>query len=106
MIFLTVAGLAVMLSACGGGGGSSSGSGSLLLGFTDGPVDNLDPVVVTFTEVKVHAANGGGEGITFDMTWVGTTSRVTVDLKTLAQGNSIRLLNDETLPAGNYYGSE
>ena len=101
--FLTLAGLMLMLSACGGGGGgdSSSGSGSLSLGLTDGPVDDLDQVVVTFTEVIVHPA-GGGEDITFDMTEGGTTSGVSVDLKTLAQGNSIRLLEDEPLPAGNY----
>ncbi len=101
MIFLAVAGLALMLSACGGGGGSSSGSGSLSLALTDGPVDDLDQVVVTFTEVIVHPASGGSD-LTFDMTDGGTTSGMTVDLKTLAQGNSVRLLNDETLPAGHY----
>ena len=99
--FLTLAGLMLMLSACGGGGDSSSGSGSLSLGLTDGPVDDLDQVVVTFTEVIVHPA-GGGEDLTFDMTEGGITSGVSVDLKTLSQGNSIRLLEDEPLPAGNY----
>jgi len=102
MIFLAAAGLALLLSACGGGGGgSSSGSGSLSLGLTDGPVDDLDQVVVTFTAVIVHPTNGGGD-LTFDMTEGGTTSGMTVDLKTLTQGNSVRLLNDETLPAGHY----
>jgi len=101
MNFLELAGLALMLSACGGGGGSSSGSGSLSLGLTDGPVDDLEQVVVTFTEVIVHPANGG-QDLTFDMTEGGTTSGMSVDLKTLGQGNSIRLLDDETLPAGHY----
>ena len=100
MYSLAAAGLALLLSACGGGGGSSSGSGSLSLGLTDGPVDNLEKVVVTFTEVIVHKA--GGQDITFDMTEGGTTSGVSVDLKTLGQGNSIRLLNDETLSEGRY----
>jgi hypothetical protein len=99
--FLTLAGFMLMLSACGGGGGSSSGTGSLSLGLTDGPVDDLAEVVVTFTEVIVHPA-GGGEDLTFDMTEGGTTSGMSVDLKTLGQGNSIRLLEDEPLPAGNY----
>ncbi len=100
--FISLAGLILMLSACGGGGSdSSTGSGSLSLGLTDGPVDDLAEVVVTFTEVIVHPA-GGGEDLTFDMTEEGTTEGVSVDLKTLSQGNSIRLLEDEPLPAGNY----
>ena len=99
--FLTLAGLTLMLSACGGGGDSPSGSGSLSLGLTDGPVDDLDQVVVTFTEVIVHPA-GGGQDLSFDMTEGGTTDGMSVDLKTLSQGNSIRLLEDEPLPAGDY----
>jgi hypothetical protein len=100
--FLALAGLMLLLSACGGGGGdSAAGSGSLSLGLTDGPVDDLEQVVVTFTEVIVHPA-GGGQDLVFDMTEGGTTSGVSVDLKTLTQGNSIRLLEDEPLPAGNY----
>ena len=101
MNFLAVAGLALLLTACGGGGGSDSGSGSLSLGLTDGPVENLDQVVVTFTEVIVHPADGGSD-LVFDVTDNGATSGITVDLKTLGQGNSIRLLDDETLPAGKY----
>lgn len=101
MNYLALACLALLLTACGGGGSSGSGTGSLSLGLTDGPVDDLYQVIVTFTEVIVHPA-GGGPDLTFDVTDGGTTSGMSVDLKSLGQGNSVRLIDDEVLPAGNY----
>lgn len=47
---------ALAMAACGGGGGS--GTGSLTVGVTDAPVDGAEAVVVAFTKVTVHKADG------------------------------------------------
>lgn len=52
---------ALGLSACGGGGGGSdpgSDSGTLSLSVTDAPVDNAARVLVQFSGVTVHQADG------------------------------------------------
>ena len=93
---------ALLLTACGGGGGGGAvgGLGSLSLGLTDGPVDDLYQVMVTFTGVIIHPADGSAD-IVVDVT-DDQGNGMTIDLKSLGQGNSVRLLEDYPLPAGDY----
>lgn len=101
MSFLMISVFTLLLSACGsGGGGSSSGSGALSLGLTDAPVDDLYKVMVTFTGVIIHPADGS-EDIVVDVTDE-MGDGMTIDLKSLGQGNSVRLLDEYALPAGDY----
>lgn len=108
--FLAVAGLALLLTACGGGGGSAGGGGGggFSLSLTDAPVTDLDKVCVTFTGVIVHPSDGGDD-ILVDVT-DGKDSPgcrdagdgKTLDLKSLSEGNSVMLVDDHPLPEGDY----
>jgi hypothetical protein len=99
--FTFVSILSLLLTACGsGGGGSSAGSGSLSLGLTDAPVDDLYEVMVTFTDVIIHPSDGSEDIVVDVRDAVG--DGMTIDLKSLGQGNSVRLLDEYPLPAGGY----
>ncbi len=65
--FLFAAGMALLLAGCGGGGGSASGStGSLSIGITDAPVDDLYQVWVAFNGVATVNALAGPDGTPHD----------------------------------------
>lgn len=104
--FAFVSMLSLLLMACGsgggggGGGGSSTGGGSLSLGLTDAPVDDLYEVMVTFTDVIIHPADGSDDIVVDVRDTAG--DGMTIDLKSLGRGNSVRLLDEYPLPAGNY----
>ena len=84
-----------LLAACGGG--SSSGSSAMLsLGVVDGPVDSASAVVVSFTGVELQPS-GGGQAIT-----VNFSAPKTIDLLQEQNGNEASLLDNESVPAGNY----
>jgi hypothetical protein len=88
----------LVLAGCGGGGSSSSSfasASSLTVGVTDAPVDNVSAVVIQFTKVQVHSSSGS----TLDFT---LSSPKQIDLLQLTSGKSTLLLNDESLPAGQY----
>ena len=109
---LAVAGLLLLLAGCGGGGGGGSvggGGGSFSLSLTDAPVSDLASVCVTFTQVIVHPSDDS-ENIVVDITDgedsetcrdAGTDSK-TIDLTTLTEGNSVMLVDEHTLPGGDY----
>jgi len=87
----TAVALAFSLSGCGGDGGSST----LNLSITDAPVDEATTVWVQFTGVELKPANGPRQTITFD-------APKGFDLLTLQNGNAATLLDDTTVPAGDY----
>lgn len=88
--------MALGLTACGGGSGSSSDdSGTLSLGLTDAPVDGATSVVVQFDGIEIQPADG--ERVTFDF-----DSPRQIDLLDLQGTASTALLEDETVPAGDY----
>ena len=89
---------ALLLAGCGGGGsGSSSSDGSLTLRVTDAPVDDLYQVWVTFTKVIVQPSDEGLARIEYDI-----DPPMAIELKALGSGESVALLYDEPLPAGDY----
>lgn len=104
MNFLMISLLALLLSACGGSSSSesdsSSESGTLTLRLTDAPVDGLSAVWVTFTEVIIHPADGS-ENIIVDVT-DDEGDGMSINLLDFTGGESVRLLDDEPLPAGDY----
>jgi len=89
-----------MLAACGGGGSDSASMpqsqfGRINLRITDSPVTSARRVVVQFTGLEIKPA-GGGEPEVFDF------PPRQIDLLALDGGGSEVLLDDETLPAGEY----
>jgi len=101
MKILVLAGLALLLSACGGGGGSSSGSiaptsSGLTLRLTDAKVNSLEAVWVTFTQVTFQPADGRDRFThVFD-------EPITVELTQLAGGGEVMLLEEYPLEPGDY----
>ena len=111
--YLWAAGLALLLTACGGGGGGGGGGGisggGFSLSLTDAPVQDLALVCVTFTDVIIHPSDGSDD-IHVDVTDgedspecrdAGPGSK-TINLKSLSEGNSVLLVDDYPLPAGDY----
>lgn len=89
--------IAFLLAACGGGGGGSSGSGTGQVSFaiTDSPVSDAQNVVVSFDGMELQSSSSGR--ITFMFNEVKQ-----IDLLQL-QGNEFdSLLNDATVPSGQY----
>ncbi len=93
--FLTVTALAASLAACGGDGGDSQATGTLSLGITDAPVDELKEVNITVTGVEIKPASGESRRYDFE-------EPLALDLLALQGGNAALLLNDEEVPAGEY----
>lgn len=97
---IAVAGLALAVTACDSNEPASTGS--LSVGVTDAPVDTAEKVVVEFTGVEIKPADG--ESISFDFTEKCSDDPAScqIDLLTLTNGFSQQLLDDETVPAGQY----
>lgn len=97
---IAVAGLALAVTACDSN--DSASTGSLSVGVTDAPVDTTQKVIVEFSGVEIKPADG--ESISFDFTERCTTDPAScqIDLRTLTNGVSQQLLDDETVPAGQY----
>jgi len=112
---------ALALAACGGGS-SSSGSGSLTLGITDGPVEEADNVFVQFSKVTLKPsgvdddddsdpgngddnANGGNDDDADDnpaFVTIEFDEPKRIDLLDQQNGNSALLVENESIPAGDY----
>jgi hypothetical protein len=97
---IAVAGLALAVTACDSN--DSASTGSLSVGVTDAPVDTAQKVIVEFSGVEIKPANG--ESISFDFTERCTADPAScqIDLLALTNGVSQQLLDDETVPAGQY----
>ena len=100
--FMAAAGMVLLLVGCGGGdGGSTSGAaGALSISITDAPVDDLYQVWVAFTRVIIQPA-GGGDRIIVDVTDDLGNPKM-IELKSLGSGQSELLLNEYSLPQGDY----
>lgn len=96
---VSLACLGLMLSACGGSDATNpSTAGSITLGITDTPVAEASKVVVRFTGVEILAAEGSGlENQTFTL-----NEAKTIDLLALQGGLRDTLLENQSLPAGDY----
>lgn len=86
---------AVLLAACGGGSDATSSSGALSLKITDAPVDSADAVVVVFTGVELKPQNGPAFSVDF-------STPKSIDLYALQGGVTRDLLDNQTVPAGQY----
>jgi hypothetical protein len=92
----------VALSGCGGGGGSSDpGTGSLSVNLTDAPVDGAANVVVVFTGLELHRADGTLVSVDFGTT-NGQANTKSVDLIKLQSGVTGVLTDGAAVPAGDY----
>jgi hypothetical protein len=86
--------LAACLTACGGGSNSSD-TGTVTVGLTDAPVDEVLKLDVSFVGITAKPQNGKQISWTFD-------SPRAVDLLSLREGESEILLDNEEVPAGPY----
>jgi hypothetical protein len=92
--------LGLLLTGCGGGDGASTGS--LTLAITDAAVDSADNVVVEFYGVELQPA--GGERVSYDFTEQCNLDPAScqIDLLALTGGVSELILDNETVPSGEY----
>lgn len=86
--------LAIAISGCGGSDGGS-GVGSVSIGITDSPAEDVSLAVVQFSGISLKPAGGEVIDFTFD-------PAIDVDLVAMAGGNMAGLLNNEQVPAGRY----
>lgn len=88
----------VLLSACGGGSGSGGDgptTGSLTLGLTDAPVDEVFAVNLQMRGVSIKPQSGPAMDFEFP-------APVDVDLLSLQNGTVFTLLDGQSVPAGRY----
>lgn len=87
---------ALCMSGCGGGGDDPKPpSGSLNVNLTDAPIDGAAEVIVVFTAIELHQADGTSTTIDF-------SSPKSIDLIKLQQGVTSALTEESAVPAGNY----
>ena len=90
-----IAAVAVLLAACGGGDNAAA-TGKISIAVTDGPVDNADAVVVTFTEVQLLSGDDSvRQSFAFD-------TPQQIDLLSLQGTLSTPLVDGESIPVGTY----
>jgi len=115
--FITLSGMALLLSACGGGGGDSGTStGSLSIGVTDSPVTEDVDVCIHFTGITLHHSDGDLIQVPYDPgTYTDATECVNnrpsdnplsadnaVNLSALQGELSIQLMDSEDVKSGRY----
>lgn len=93
----------ISLIGCGSGSdGSPSTTGLLNVSVTDAPIDSAENVFVEFNGVEIKSANG--KSITFDFTERCTIDPAScqIDLLSLTNGISEKILDGETVLSGQY----
>lgn len=97
---LSVGGLGLaLLTACGGGGGgggSSSDTGTASFAVTDGPVDDVDGIHLTFSRIDIKPKEGPAEEFIFD------EPLIIENLLALTGNASQVVVSDREVPAGEY----
>ncbi len=93
-------GVLMLLASCGGSESQSTnnfsgGKGAISISVTDAPIDSSSKVVVEFSGVSIKPENGEAIEFTFD-------EARSIDLLSLQGNLSESLLENETIPAGNY----
>lgn len=96
MLTVTMVG-SLLLAGCSGGGGDDAGNGRVNLSITDAPVDDVDSVVIQFSGVAFKRAGAAAE-VVQNL----TPSPRQIDLLQYQEGRAALLLDQVTLPAGNY----
>jgi len=99
-LIVTIASLALLLSACGSDSSSDSNNGTLSISLTDAPLDEASKVVIHFTKVLVHGGDGIDTEVTITDPLTGAEGR-SIDLMAL-QGNNSVVLFEQALAAGTY----
>lgn len=94
---LLVSTLLFALTGCGGGGGDTPGEGRMKVSVTDAPVDDATSVVVQFSGVAFKRAGEAAE-IVRNL----SPSVRQLDLLEYQEGRAALLLDNVTLPAGDY----
>jgi hypothetical protein len=84
--------LAIGLGACGSGS-NEPGTGTLTIGLTDAPVQELDELTISFVGATVKPENGE------PISWTFETPR-DIDLMALQNGLTANLISNEPVPAG------
>lgn len=99
---IVVTGLALALTACGSG--ESASTGSLNLSVTDAPIDidKVESVVVEFSGVEIKPENGSAVSFDFTERCNADPASCQIDLLAYANGTAAPLLEDETVPSGQY----
>lgn len=97
---IAVAGLALAVTACDSNEPASTGS--LSVGVTDAPVDTAQEVIVEFSGVEIKPADGESISFNFTEKCSDDPAACQIDLLTLTNGVSQQLIDDETVPAGQY----
>lgn len=92
---VSVAAMSVAVLAIAGCNSDNSGTGSLSLDVTDAPIDSAEAVNVVFAGVDIRAASGALVEITYE-------EPKTINLLDYQGGAAASLLDDETLPSGDY----
>ena len=88
-------GLVATLAACGGGSSDGPRTGSLSVGITDAPVDDVYDLAISITGITVKPQNGDQISFTFD-------PAREIHLLDLTDGVTEMLLVNEPIPAGAY----
>lgn len=78
---------------------ATTSCGRISLSLTDAPIDTAEAVVIVFTGVEVQPVSGDFVKIEFQ-------SPKSIDLKTLVNGVTDSLLQDEAIPKDSYSGVE
>lgn len=94
MKYMTVAALTTALAACGGGSSGDS-TGTMSLGLTDAPVDELFEVNIKVTSVEVKPADG--QSVTIEL-----EAPEVIDLLQFQDGTVASLFEDQDFAAGEY----
>jgi hypothetical protein len=97
MLTVTMVGSVLLAGCSGGGGDGGGGNGRVNLSITDAPVDDVDSVVIQFSGVAFKRAGAAAE-VVQNL----TPSPRQIDLLQYQEGRAALLLDQVTMPAGNY----
>lgn len=95
LALFSILALSLPLAGCNDDDNNTQAMGKMTLAITDAPIDNATSVVVTFTGIEIKPKSGAS--VRFDF-----SAPREIDLLALQGGEVEILLDDETVPAGEY----